>query len=131
MTMYTTLKLLHVSAAMLTIGGFVLRGYWLLRRPRLLQSRSVRVVPHIVDTVFLLSGVALILILHLQLAQNGWLLIKLAALPLYIVLGTIALHRGRTPAARWTSFVLALLTFAYIAGVALSTSAASWLAFIL
>lgn len=129
--MFTTLKLLHISAAMLTISGFVLRGYWLWRRPGLLQSRAVRVVPHIIDSVFLLSGVALILILHLQLAQNGWLLTKLAALPLYIVLGAMALHRGRTPAIRRTSFVLALLTFGYIAGVALSKSAASWLAFIL
>ena len=129
--MYTTLKLIHVTAAILTISGFVLRGVWMWRDSELLQMRVVRIAPHIIDTVFLLSGVALIIALHLQVMRNDWLLIKFAALIIYVVLGAVALRRGRTKNARLTAFLLALGTFAYIAGVALSKSAASWLILIL
>jgi uncharacterized membrane protein SirB2 len=57
-----------------------------------------------------------------------WLQIKIAALLVYIVLGTIALKRGKTKRTRSLAFVLALLTFAYVVGVALNKSGASWLA---
>ena len=128
--MYATLKFIHVSSAVLTLAGFVLRGYWMLSGSGLLARRSVRIAPHVIDTVFLLSGIGLILQMRLQVLQNDWLLIKFAALLAYILLGAVALTRGRTRSIRLSAFVLALLTFGYIAGVALGKSAASWLSFI-
>ena len=126
--MYTTLKLVHMTAAILTISGFVLRGFWMLSDSEKLQHPLVRVLPHIIDTVFLLAGIGLIMTLHLPVLLPGWLQIKIAALLVYIVLGTIALKRGKTKRIRAIAFVLALLTFAYVVGVALSKSAASWIA---
>jgi len=126
--MYSSLKLIHVCAAILTISGFLLRGYWMMADTTRLQQRWVRVLPHIIDTVFLLAGIGLIMTLHLQVMQNGWLLMKIMALIVYIVLGTIALKRGATRKIRVTAFILAVLTFAYIAGVALTKSMLSWLA---
>lgn len=125
--MYTTLKLVHMIAATLTIAGFVLRGFWMLSDSDKLQHPLVRVLPHIIDTVFLLAGIGLIVTLHLPVLLPGWLQIKIAALLVYIVLGTIALKRGKTKRIRAIAFVLALLTFAYVVGVALSKSAASWI----
>ena len=126
--MYTTLKLVHMTAATLTIAGFVLRGFWMLSDSEKLQHPLVRVLPHIIDTVFLLAGIGLIMTLHLPVLLPGWLQIKIAALLAYILLGTIALKRGKTKRIRTIAFVLALLTFAYVVGVALSKSAASWIA---
>jgi uncharacterized membrane protein SirB2 len=126
--MYTTLKLVHMTAATLTISGFVLRGFWMLSDSEKLQHPLVRVLPHIIDTVFLLAGIGLIMTLHLPVLLPGWLQIKIAALLAYILLGTIALKRGKTKRIRAIAFVLALLTFAYVVGVALSKSAASWIA---
>jgi len=125
--MYTTLKLVHMIAATLTIAGFVLRGFWMLSDSEKLQHPLVRILPHIIDTVFLLAGIGLIMTLHLPVLLPGWLQIKIAALLVYIVLGTIALKRGKTKRIRAIAFVLALLTFAYVVGVALSKSAASWI----
>lgn len=125
--MYTTLKLVHMTAATLTILGFVLRGFWMLSDSEKLQHPLVRVLPHIIDTVFLLAGIGLIMTLHLPVLLPGWLQIKIAALLAYILLGTIALKRGKTKRIRAIAFVLALLTFAYVVGVALSKSAASWI----
>ena len=126
--MYTTLKLVHMTAAALTISGFILRGYWMLSDSAKLQHPLVRVLPHVIDTVFLLAGIGLIMTLHLPVLLPGWLQIKIAALLVYIVLGTIALKRGKTRRVRAVAFVMALLTFAYVVGVALNKSGASWLA---
>ena len=129
--MYETLKLVHVGSAILTISGFILRSYWMLAGSSKLQLNAVRILPHIVDTVFLLSGIALIVTLNLPVLSQNWLLMKFVALVAYIVLGAIALGRGKTMQSRTTSFVLALATFAYIAGVALSKSTASWFVILL
>jgi len=128
--MYSTLKLIHISAAILTISGFVLRGIWMLTGSSNLEWRVVRIAPHIIDTVFLLSGIALIWTLKLPVLNQPWLLTKFVALLAYILLGTIALKRGKTRRIRVSAFVLALLTFAYIAGVAMSKSMSSWLAYL-
>lgn len=126
--MYATLKLLHISSAILTISGFVLRGIWSIRDSDVLQKPLVRVLPHVIDTVFLLSGIGLILQLHLQVLQHDWLLIKLAVLVLYVAFGMVALRHSLSIGLRSTAFAAALLSFAYIAGVAVNKSAHSWLA---
>lgn len=131
MDMYATLKLIHVSCALLTISGFVLRGYWMFSGSPHLQLKVVKILPHVVDTIFLASGVALIVSLHLPVLSQPWLLMKFVALIAYIVLGAIALGRGKTMQARTTAFLVALATFAYVYGVAISKSTASWIAIIL
>ena len=93
-----------------------------------LQRLWVRITPHIVDTVFLLSGVGLIFVLRLPILNQPWLLTKFGALVLYVLLGTIALKRGRTKRIRVAALALALMTFLYILGVALSKSVNSWTA---
>lgn len=125
--MYEILRVVHVSTVILTILGFMLRGYWMMTRSDLLRRKVVKIVPHVVDTLLLLSGIGLILTLRLPVLDENWLLAKLFALVAYIVLGTIALGRGKTMRARTAAFVASLAVFAYIVGVALSKSVASWL----
>ena len=128
MAMYSVLKLVDVSAAVASIAGFVLRGLWMLRGSALLEQRLVRILPHVVDTILLLSGIALVWLMRLQVTEQPWLMTKLVAVVVYIGLGMVALRRGRTLAIRAVAFSLALATFAYIAGLALSKSLFSWLA---
>ena len=110
-----------------TISGFVLRGYWMMTQSDKLQLKVIRIVPHIVDTLFLLSGIALVSMLHINVFSESWLLAKFAGLIAYIVLGTFAIKRGATLQIRIIAFVAALAVFAYIVGVALAKSPASWL----
>jgi uncharacterized membrane protein SirB2 len=126
--MYAVLKHLHMTLAVVTLAGFLLRGWWMITGSAKLQRRGVRILPHVVDTAFLLSGIGLVVSMRLGLLQNPWLIAKLVALLAYIVLGTIALKRGPTMSIRVAALVGALLTFAYIVGVAISKSPASWLA---
>jgi len=127
---YWLIKNLHTLAALLTISGFMLRGYWIVTGSDRLQHRVTRTVQHIVDTIFLLSGIAMLAMLSLNPLSQAWLLAKFAGLIAYILLGTIAIRRGSTPQVRKVAFVAALAVFAYIVGVALSKSATSWLAYL-
>ena len=128
--MYLVLKYTHVVTAILSISGFLLRGYWMMNNSEMLLKRWVRILPHIVDTVFLMAGIGMIVTARLRLAENDWLLVKIGALVAYVLLGAIALKRGRTMQIRSTAFVFAILTFTYIAGVAFSKSPGSWLALV-
>ena len=120
-TTYASVKQLHVAAATLTIVLFAVRIAWMIGSPERLQRRWVKVVPHVIDTALLLSGVWL----AWQLGAAGilgWLPTKLVALMLYIVLGVIALRRGRTRRVRIAAAAGATVVFAYIVYVALTKS---------
>lgn len=125
--LYLILKYVHVLAAIATISGFVLRGYWMLTESEKLQHKVVRIAPHLVDTTFLLAGVGMIWLLQVNPFTQPWLLAKFAGLIAYILLGTIAIKRGPTKPVRAAAFVCAVAAFAYVAGVALSKSPLSWL----
>ncbi|MDH3532881.1 MAG: SirB2 family protein [Gammaproteobacteria bacterium] len=128
--MYSLLLATHTACALLTISGFMLRGYWMLQGSPLLRHRITRVAPHVVDALFLASGIALIVARQIAVLQSGWLLAKFAALLLYVALGMIALRFGRSRETRLTALIAAIAVFAYIVGVALSKSPASWLAYL-
>jgi uncharacterized membrane protein SirB2 len=128
LSMYSTLKMIHISFAVLSIAGFVLRGIWMFGRRDILDELIVRVAPHVVDTAFLATGIWLVVTLRLDVMQQDWLIAKFVALLLYVVFGAIALRRGKTVRIRTAAFGAALATYLYIVGVALQKSPASWLA---
>lgn len=117
---YLTIKHVHVSAAGLSLALFVLRGAWRATSPERLAARWVRVLPHVIDTVLLVS--ALWLAWQLGRGAAPWIAAKVVALIAYIVLGSIALKRGRTPGIRAAAFFAALATFGYIVSVAIAKS---------
>ncbi len=119
---YEHLKLLHISCVVLSGSGFLLRGILMLFDSPWLSARVIRIFPHLIDTVLLLSAIAMIYVLPWDFMQNQWLQVKVVALLGYIVLGSFALKRGRTKLARLVYWILALLVFAYMVTVALSKS---------
>ncbi|MGP1679022.1 MAG: SirB2 family protein [Burkholderiales bacterium] len=122
-TTYAFLKYLHVSSVLLSGTGFVLRGAWMMRGSPMLARRWVRVAPHVLDSVLLASAIALAVMIGQYPLAQGWLTAKVLGLIVYIVLGTIALKRGRTRGGRVAAFCGALLVFAYIVAVAITKSA--------
>lgn len=120
------LRIVHVSAATLSLALFLLRGAWMLAGSPRLQDRWVRIVPHVIDTIFLAAGIALAVRIGQYPFVHGWLTAKVFGLIAYIVLGTVALKRGPTRAIRGAAFAAALAVFAYIAGVARARHPLSW-----
>lgn len=115
---YATLKTLHLTTVAITLALFLLRGAWMAAGSPRLGARWARIVPHLNDTVLLASGIALAWTLRLSPLEHGWLAAKLVALVVYIVLGTIALKRGKTRGQRIAAGVAALLVFGYMLAVA-------------
>ena len=117
---YVLLKQLHLATIALTLALFLLRGVWMVMDSPRLQARWVRIVPHLNDTLLLASGIALAVLLQQYPLVHGWLTAKVLALIAYIVLGTLALKRGKTKAQRVTAWIAALLVFGYMLAVARS-----------
>ncbi|UZE95061.1 SirB2 family protein [Alkalimarinus alittae] len=120
---YIALKHIHLTCILLTFILFSIRGFWMLTGSSKLQLKWVKIAPHVVDTCLLLSAISLAVILQISPFVHGWLMAKIVGLVVYILLGTVALKRGKTKAVRSTAFVVALLTFAYIVKVAITKSA--------
>ena len=119
---YLLLKQIHVTAVVLSVSFFALRGIWMLADSPRLQARFVRIAPHIIDTVLLASAVGLALVVRQYPFVDGWLTAKVLGLIAYVVLGSIALRRGRSRGVRAAAFVGALACVAYIIGVAVTHS---------
>lgn len=117
---YLIAKTLHVGAVVLSLTGFAARGALMLAGSRLLEARFVRVAPHVVDTVLLASALWLAWLIGQYPFVQGWLTAKVLGLAAYIVLGSIALRRGRTRGVRVAAFVGALAAAGYIVCVALT-----------
>lgn len=124
---YALIKHLHMTTAVLSLAFFVVRAWWSVREVTLLQRRWVRVLPHVNDTLLLALGVTLMVMLSMWPHQHPWLAAKLLGLLGYIVLGTVAIKRGRTPRTRGLTALVAVATFFYIMGAAMTKDPLWWL----
>lgn len=123
--MYLALKHFHMACAGASLCLFLLRGAWMFSGSARLQAKFARIVPHVVDTFLLASAVGLMIITRQYPLQQNWLTAKLIGLVIYILLGTVALKRGRTPAVRGAAFVAAVAVFLWI--VATARAHAPWM----
>jgi uncharacterized membrane protein SirB2 len=124
--MYIAFKHLHVLFVVLSGLGFFLRGILMLRESPLLQARWLRIVPHVNDTLLLAAAIVLAVMSEQYPLAETWLTAKVFGLIVYIILGSLALKAGRSKSVRVASWLLALLVFGYIVGVAMTRNAA-WL----
>jgi uncharacterized membrane protein SirB2 len=94
--------------------------------PERLNIKWVKIIPHIIDTVLLTSGITLILLTHQYPHQQPWLMSKLIVLLAYIGFGAMALRRARTKPLRLIFLMLAITAFTYIASAALTRDPRPW-----
>ncbi|MFU8832566.1 MAG: SirB2 family protein [Wenzhouxiangella sp.] len=116
MSIYILLKNLHIVLALISGIGFGLRGYIRLVLNRPLVNPMVRFGPHLVDTLLLLSGIALWV--QMRYALLSWFGLKMMLVLVYIGLG-IGAFRTRSRGTAIILYLGALITFVCIAAVAL------------
>lgn len=112
MATYFAFKHIHILTAFLSVSLFILRYWWQYRGSTMSTKRWVRIVPHVNDTLLLVSGVVLVFMTHFYpfTPQGAWLTEKLFGVIIYIVLGFIALgRRPRSQQVRWIAFLLGLV----------------------
>ena len=123
---YILLKSLHISFVVSSYTLFFLRGIWSLNGSVIMQKRWVKTLPHLVDTLLLLSALSLAFTIHQYPFVNAWLSAKVAGLLLYIGLGFIALRNGINKTIRLLAWLAAQATFAYIVLVAINHNPYPW-----
>ncbi len=114
MSIYLLLKNLHIGLALLSGIGFGLRGYMRLILDRPLAHPMVRIGPHVVDTLLLISGLVLWTLSRYPLASG--LGIKLALIVVYIGLGIGAFRASR----RGTGVMLYWLAMTCFIGIVIA-----------
>ncbi len=119
--MYLLLKHLHLTFVALAFLVFLIRGILLFMNSALLDKKLLKIAPHIINTIMLISGIVLAVHLGMSPGEQPWLLAKIIGLILYIGLG-VAAFKVSNPLARKVLWVDAIIVFAYIASVAITKS---------
>ena len=114
------IKLIHMSTAFISISLFLLRGFWVFQESPMMTKKWVKILPHVNDTILLITAILLAIGIQQYPFVDAWLTVKFVALLVYIVLGMFALKRAKEMKNKLIFFILALMTFSYIVGVALN-----------
>ncbi|MDH5178970.1 MAG: SirB2 family protein [Gammaproteobacteria bacterium] len=112
------IKLIHITTVLISISGFVLRGILLLRDSPIMRQRWIKIVPHINDTILLVTGITLAVSIQQYPFVHGWLTAKVIALLVYIGLGFMTIRFAHNKQQRLITWLAAILVFAYMLGVA-------------
>jgi uncharacterized membrane protein SirB2 len=115
---YLQLRHAHIAFAILSVSIFALRGLLMLANSSRVNSPWLTYPSYAVDTLLLTAALMLTSVIHQYPFQAGWLTMKVLLLVAYVVLGSIALKRGRTRGVRVAALVAALLTVGFLFTVA-------------
>jgi len=116
LTGYFLLKNLHIGLALISGLGFALRGYLRLVLDRPYPGPLVRIGPHIIDTLLLISGIGLWM--QTRHGLLSWMGLKLVLILVYILMGVGAL-RSKSRGTGIMLYWLALGVFLSIAIIAI------------
>ena len=108
---YDSIKALHVATVIASGALFTVRGLAIQLGFRQAMAAPLRYLSYAIDTVLFAAAVTLFTLLHEVWLGAGWLWMKLALLPVYIFLGSLALKRGRTRTVRLVTYVAAVSVF--------------------
>jgi uncharacterized membrane protein SirB2 len=116
---YLQVKWVHVAAVMCSGSLFLLRGTLVqFGASRWAMAAPLRYGSYAIDSVLLTAALMLLTMLPRAVFANGWLLCKLGLLLAYVLLGSLALRRGRTAGVRRACFAAALAVFCCMLAVA-------------
>lgn len=116
---YAMLKHTHVTLVVISLVLFLWRGY-LAVHGRYQTTPGKNLLIHGVDTLLLLCGVSLAILLVMNPLHTPWLLAKIVALVAYVLVAAIAVRRGKTLRQRQVAWYLALAIFLYMVSVAIT-----------
>ncbi len=84
---YLPLKHAHMTLVIISIVLFIIRGGAKVCQSTRFTQKWLRIVPHILDSLLLISGIGLTVIIAQYPFSDHWLTVKMLLLVGYIVLG--------------------------------------------
>lgn len=121
------LKIIHISTVIITISLFSIRGLGLFMNAGFMRQKWVKIVPHINDTVLLVTGIWMAVLIQQYPLVHHWLTAKLVALLVYIGFGLMVFRFATTRRERMAYWLAAILVFVYMVSVALYHHPLGWL----
>ena len=122
--LHMVVKHVHIVCVVLSISGFCLRGWLMMKKSALAgrqpERRWLRILPHVNDTILLAAALTLMVLIGQYPFVDTWLTVKIFGLITYIILGSLALKPGRSPQLRVAAGLAAIAVFGWIVSVALT-----------
>lgn len=112
------IKSIHIIFILLSFTSFFSRFALSIIKPELLQKKIIKIAPHIIDTLLLISGVTLVFQGNWLAGEFGWIISKLILLISYIILAVMAMRLKGSK--RWFAFAAAIACYVYIFVIAIS-----------
>lgn len=112
------IKHIHMTFVLLSFISFTGRMILSEINPFALKQKWLKITPHVIDTILLLSGVILAVKGAWFSTDYSWIIAKIVVLLAYIGLGIVAMRsQGKF---RWLAFIGAIGCFTYIAAIAVT-----------
>lgn len=115
---YPQIKLVHVVSVLSSGALFFVRAAGVQLGQGWPMAGPLRYLSYSIDTVLLTSALMLMTVLHQFPIVSSWLTVKVTLVMVYIVLGTFAIKRARTPRLRFICTAGALIVFGLIVSIA-------------
>lgn len=112
------IKLIHFIFIFTSLASFIARVVLSVIKPEILQKKILKIAPHVIDTILLLSGLTLLIQGNWLEGEFGWILSKLVLLLFYIIFGVMTMRMSGSK--RWFAFIAAIASFISIFIIAIS-----------
>ncbi|MDB2386462.1 SirB2 family protein [Shewanella sp.] len=117
-SLYPVFKHTHMTFVALSVLFFLVRFSLHLKQSPIMDTKFVKIAPHVIDTLLLLSGLVLCFCIKQYPFVDAWMTEKLGAVVAYIVLATIALKANRNKLFKVFAALGAISWIAYAAKLA-------------
>lgn len=118
---YLTFKLIHIVAVICSITLFLIRALILIRTTHQPKSRWLKILPHLNDTLLLVSALLMLYVADIVPdSEHNWLTAKIIAMLLYILSGFYLFKLARSKRTQLITLFIALAFFSYIVHTALA-----------
>jgi uncharacterized membrane protein SirB2 len=118
--MYEITKHLHLTFMLLSVLLFLTRFVLTLKASPMLQKKILKIAPHVIDTLWIVSAISLCVMVQQYPFVNAWVTEKLLAFVMYIFMVIFALKLAKTNLMRIIGCVGALSWLAYAGMVAVT-----------
>jgi uncharacterized membrane protein SirB2 len=112
------LKHIHLLFVLIVAFTFFYRVYLAERQPEMLQNKWLKIAPHALASVLLLSGVLLTVQGEWLSQSYGWIVAKVILMLVFIALGLVTMKTQGIR--RWQAFGGSLITLFLIVKIAIA-----------
>ncbi|MEE4245620.1 MAG: SirB2 family protein [Kangiellaceae bacterium] len=120
MEYYGLIKHIHVAVVSLAFVTLLVRGFWLITQSAMMQVKLVKILPHVLDTLLIISTVLLVIETKMYPFVVDFVTIKLFLFVAYIVVRVIAFKKAKTKQKQMVFLALSiaiLLAMFAVAGI--------------